>query len=661
MKIAKGIARYATPIALCLVSATASWSQMGYQFEWPVSVAVDGTGNVYVAEEGRDRVQKFDPTGTLLWRVGRQVQGFTPNVSTYDFSNPSGIAVDPTGQIYVADTGNARVVKLSSQGQWLATWGRRLRPRLDTAQLRRPVAIALDGNNYVYVLDADTGRVHKFSNTGATYLGSWGGALGAGDGQFSILAGCCGPFDIAIISGRNASISAYISDTGNHRIQKWAIGSDAAGNITSSVFVGWMGRCVSGANANCDVANERSRGFQCTSASCSTSSLGEKAGQFANPRGVAVDSAGNLYVADSGNHRIQKFDSAGTHVAMWGSRGDRAREFSTPAGVATDGTTAVHVADYRNGRVVKFTNTGTPLQYSPQRSVLGGGIAVSATGGWPPLLRDSLLDVNPFFIRADRAKTSRIIVRSLALFSGEVALTQSGFVDPSGVTRTMSPNSLTIVSGGSATADLTVSASSSAGSGRFLLPIQARNISLDISRSLSVSFEIIGPVMDDSMAMAPCPVFFAGRGLTPQVLQLKRLLDGLYSQKETREGLPYTMPYTIQIGIGSLTGNRLGWVATFEKPTGVTPPLLLTEAIVAMQNRTTSMVGMYAISSAKCGTAPVAGVGLNPGESGEFRIASTSTTTLVLNLPGQVVAVFAEPNFWRLFSGRKVTFDWLTP
>jgi hypothetical protein len=167
--------------------------------------------------------------------------------------------------------------------------------------------------------------------------------------------------------------------------------------------------------------------------------------------------------------------------------------------------------------------------------------------------------------------------------------------------------------------------------------------------------------MDDSMAMAPCPVFFAGRGLTPQVLQLKRLLDGLYSQKETREGLPYTMPYTIQIGIGSLTGNRLGWVATFEKPTGVTPPLLLTEAIVAMQNRTTSMVGMYAISSAKCGTAPVAGVGLNPGESGEFRIASTSTTTLVLNLPGQVVAVFAEPNFWRLFSGRKVTFDWLTP
>ena len=668
MEITTRSARHLMILALCLLMSTESWSQMGYQFEWPVSVAVDGAGNVYVAEAGRNRIEKFDPTGLLVWRVGRQ-QGYTPNVFIHDFSNPSGIAVDPTGQIYVADSGNARVVKLFSEGQRIATWGDAAGQRLDPRRLSRPVAIALDTNNYVYVLDAGTGRVHKFSNTGATYFGSWGGALGPGDGQFSTIAGCCGPSDIAIVSGRNGSITAYISDTDNYRIHRWAIGSDAAGYITSSAFIGWMGLCVSG--PNCDGANERSKGFQCTSASCSTPSWGQKsgqrAGQFSHPRGVAVDSAGNLYVADSDNHRIQKFDSAGSYVAMWGSRGEQSRELSTPVDVVTDGTTAVHVADYRNGRVVKFTNSGTQLQYSPQRSVLGGGIAVSVTRGWPPLLRDSLLDPNPFFIRAGTSKTSRIIVTSLALFSGEV---ESGLTYPccgvvdqlsgaqvtlNGVGVNVSPKLSTIASPGSATADLTITAPASFGSGRFIVPIEAR-ISGDISRSLSVSFEIIGSLIDDSTAMAPCPVFFADRGLTPDVLHLKPLLEGLYRDKESRIGLSYPM----KIGITSRTAPNVGWMATFEKPTGVTPPVRLTEAIVAMRNTTTSMVGMYAISSNTCSSVPVAGVGLNPRESGEFRIDSTTATTLVLNLPGQVIAVFAEPNFWRLFGGRKVTFEWIT-
>lgn len=671
MEIATRIARCSILVAFCLAGVTPSWGQEGYQFEWPASVAVDGAGNVYVAEMGRHRVHKYDLSGSLLWRFGGM--GPAPD----QFNSPSGIAVDSSDRIYVADTGNARVQVLYSSGVFIARWGSF--PRWGSkpgGSLRRPVAIALDGDNYVYVLDAGTRLVHKFGSTGAVYLGSWGGAAGIGDGQFNPSGA---PPHIAIESKGNNSISAYISDTANHRIHKWAIGSDAVGNITSSAFVGWMGRCVSG--PNCDVPARdprgrggRSRGFQCTSATCSTSSPGQDDGQFFNPLGVAVDSGSNVYVADAANERIQKFDSAGRFVTKWGSRGEGKVEFRTPVDVATmefrgsrnatRSVTAVYVADSRNGRIVRFTNAG---DYD---SVLGGGIAVSATRGWvssapgrPPAVPDSLLDPNTLFMFAGETKTSTLTVKSLGLFSGSVNLTPQRLVDlvsgttgtPSGVTfRAVSPSSLTVSSGSSKTAIVTIDTSTS-NKGRFLLPIQIENQSLGIRRDLSVAFEIIAMADDSLSLLPPCPTFYQ-RSSTPEVLRLADVIKTVYAGKEKDLARG-----SFAIAAKTTTTPWDRWQLDFEKPTGVTPPLGLNEAFVVMNNTTEGVVGLYAINGNSCGVVPVFGLVLDPGQSGQMRISTTDTTTLVFSRPYQDIAVFAEPNFWTLFGGRKVTIRWFPP
>jgi DNA-binding beta-propeller fold protein YncE len=88
-------------------------------------------------------------------------------------------------------------------------------------------------------------------------------------------------------------------------------------------------------------------------------SAGSGDGQFQGPQGIAIDSAGNVYVADTQNHRIQKFDSSGEFVAKWGSIGAGLDQFNWPRGLAVDAAGNLYVADYLNDRVLKFTSSGT--------------------------------------------------------------------------------------------------------------------------------------------------------------------------------------------------------------------------------------------------------------------------------------------------------------
>ena len=83
-------------------------------------------------------------------------------------------------------------------------------------------------------------------------------------------------------------------------------------------------------------------------------SLGSGDGQFSDPTGVAIDGSGNVYVADKGNSRMQKFDSSGTFLTKWGSLGSGDGQFSDPSGVAIDGSGNVYVADKGNSRIQKF-------------------------------------------------------------------------------------------------------------------------------------------------------------------------------------------------------------------------------------------------------------------------------------------------------------------
>ena len=116
-------------------------------------------------------------------------------------------------------------------------------------------------------------------------------------------------------------------------------------------------------------------------------SSGSSDGQFSLPVSIAVDSAGNVYVTDAGNNRIQKFTSAGAYVTQWGSEGSGNGQFESPWGIATDSAGNVYVADELNNRIQKFTSSGDYVtQWGSAGSGNGQFAAPSASLSTPPTM-----------------------------------------------------------------------------------------------------------------------------------------------------------------------------------------------------------------------------------------------------------------------------------
>ncbi len=178
-----------------------------------------------------------------------------------------------------------------------------------------PEGIAADSAGMLHVVDSGNNRVQVFTTTGELVY-QWG-SLGSGNGQFN------NPASIAL--GQSETI--YILDRGNHRIQKFG---------SSGEFVSQWGSRGTG-NGQFDFSAPASTSFP----------------------GIATDASGNVYVSDTGNNRVQKFDSSGVFVFRWGSLGPGNGQFNGPSGIAVDQTGNVYVADSGNNRVQKFTATGT--------------------------------------------------------------------------------------------------------------------------------------------------------------------------------------------------------------------------------------------------------------------------------------------------------------
>jgi len=324
------------------------------QFSSPYGIAVDGDGNVYVADTYNNRIQKFSSTGTYLTQWGVEGSG------AGQFWGPYGIAVDGDGNVYVADTWNDRIQKFTSSGTYLIQWGVE---GSGAGQFNGPYGIVVDGNGNVYVADSLNCRIQKFTSNG-TYLTQWG-ECGSGAGQFGDSPWFEGLQDISVDGNGNV----YVADTLNERIQKFT---------SNGTYLTQWGERGSGAGqfyrphgiANdgvgnvyvADTWNERIQKF--TSNGTYLSEWGESetgAGQFASPYGIAVDRNDNVYVADAGNERIQKFTSSGTYLTQWGEYGTGAGQFDWPRDIAVDGVGIVYVTDINNDRIQKFTSNGIYL------------------------------------------------------------------------------------------------------------------------------------------------------------------------------------------------------------------------------------------------------------------------------------------------------------
>jgi DNA-binding beta-propeller fold protein YncE len=123
-------------------------------------VALDAHGNVYVADTENDRVQKLSPKGTVLWVVG------APGTQPGQFLTPAGIAVDHEGNVYVSDLLGNRVQKLSPAGRVLAVWGE----AGPESRFTHPVGLAIDRHDNLYVADAGDDAIQKLSPTGTPWL-----------------------------------------------------------------------------------------------------------------------------------------------------------------------------------------------------------------------------------------------------------------------------------------------------------------------------------------------------------------------------------------------------------------------------------------------------------------------------------------------------------
>jgi len=306
----------------------------------PGGVAVDSSGNVYVADTGNNRIQKFDTANLYLAGYGTLGTGNTA------VNSPYGIAGDTSGTMFIADTMNNRILKWSAAGGYVSKWGT---AGSGTGQFNWPTGVAVDPAGNVFVADLVNNRVLKFNGSGVQQATS----------ETNVGLTLKWPFSVAIDSGGYV----YVADSGNHCIRKFD------SNLVYQSAVGTPG------------------------------SPGAGDGQFRNPYGVAIDKKFNmLYVADTGNSRVQKLTTAGTFVTKWGSQGSGDNNFFSPYGIAVS-------YDAVNGERIYVADTG-------KSSIVAYGFSLTPLASWLTMVTgagDGLPDEtasNPWSITIDSANST---------------------------------------------------------------------------------------------------------------------------------------------------------------------------------------------------------------------------------------------------------------
>lgn len=367
----------------------------GATFDGPQGIAVDGSGNVYVSDTNNSVIRKISATGVVSTLAGSAGVTGTTDGSSALFNFPGGIVFDPkSGNLYVADYDNSTIRSVNpSTGAvttvagTAGTTGSTNGAATAGALFNHPAAVAVDGNGNVYVMDTSNQVVREISAGAVTTVA---GSLTGGHTAALFFY----PQGIAVTSAG----SIYVADTGNHEIKSITAG-------TPSVLAGAMG------------------------------TIGLTSDTFNYPFGIAVASNGNVYVADSGNNAIRVISGgnistlAGTGVAGNTDGPAASATFNNPSAVAVDSAGNVYVADTGNSTIRMISTTGTVSTISGTAGTTGSnnGAEASATYNHP---QGIALDASGNIYIAD---TDNSVIREILKSSGQVS-TYAGTVGQTGTT-----------------------------------------------------------------------------------------------------------------------------------------------------------------------------------------------------------------------------------
>ena len=364
------------------------------QFNYPQGIAVDAGGNVYVGDSNNNTIRKISPGGVVTTLAGvAGLSGIADGTgSAARFNYPSGLAVDGAGNIYVADHGSSSIRKITSGGTVTTLAGSggvsgNTDGAASAARFDHPAAVAVDAAGNVYVIDTSnqTVRVISGASGNVTTLAGAPGQAGKADGTGAV-ARFFYPFGITV----TGSGTVYVADTGNHTVRVVTSGgavatlagaagisgiADGVGGEALFAYPDGVALDAAGTLYVADHDNQTIR--KVTAAGAVTTVAGAAkisgtadgtggAARFSSPTGVAVDSSGNIYVVDSGNSTIRKIGVGGivtTFAGVAGVAGSSdgtggSARFNAPEGIAIDSVGNLFVADTNNSTIRKITAAG---------------------------------------------------------------------------------------------------------------------------------------------------------------------------------------------------------------------------------------------------------------------------------------------------------------